>query len=175
IRHTTLQTRTNLAAIIKSGNPQDLAVARGRLAPFLRDTLVGLNYSYYAPPGAQMLFHNAILIRSHDYTEAWVDERKQPWKTPEVIDPGVTASGGAHLAGSLADLPYVLASMEQDFLVPDHVQSLIWQDLVPSLLTNAVIARWWAVSQNELHAAALCQRAGETVLAAAVHDEEVRG
>jgi hypothetical protein len=174
IRHTTLQTRTNLAAIIKSGTPQELAVARGRLAPFLRDTLIGLNYAYYAPPGAQMLFHNAILVRSHDYTEAMAEHGKQPWKTPEVMDPGVTASGGAHLAGSIADLPYVLSLVEQDFLVPEHVQSLIWQDLVPSLLTNAVITRWWGVSQNELRAAALYQRAGETLLAAAANDEEVR-
>jgi hypothetical protein len=174
IRHTTLQTRTNLTAIIKSGAPQELAVARGRLAPFLRDTLVGLNYAYYAPPGAQMLFHNAILVRSHDYTEALAEHGKQPWKTPDVIDPGVTAAGGAHLAGSLADLPYVLSLVEQDFLVPEHVQSLIWQDLVPSLLTNAVIARWWGVSQNELHAAALYQRAGETLLTAAANDEELR-
>jgi hypothetical protein len=174
IRHTTLQTRTNLAAIIKSGTPQELAVARGRLAPFLRDTVVGLNYAYYSPPGAQMSFHNAILVRSHDYTETLADERRQPWKTPVVIDPGVTAAGGAHLAGSLADLPYVLALVEQDFLVPEHVQSLIWQDLVPSLLTNAAIARWWGVSRDELHAAALCQRAGETLLTTAVHDEELR-
>jgi hypothetical protein len=173
-RHSTLQTRINLATIIKSGAPQELAVARGRLVPFLRDTLVGLNYAYYAPPGAQMLFHNAMFVRSHDYTEAWAEERKQPWKTPDLIDPGVTTAGGAHLAGSLADLPYVLAVVEQDFIVPEHVQSLIWQDLVPSLLTNAVVARWWGVSQNELHAAALCQRAGETFLTAATHDDELR-
>jgi hypothetical protein len=121
-----------------------------------------------------MLFHSAIFVRSHDYTEAWAQERKQPWKTPDLIDPGVTAAGGTHLAGSLADLPYVLALVEQDFLVPEHVQSLIWQDLVPSLLTNAVIARWWGVSQNELHAAALSQRAGETLLAAAAHNDELR-
>ena len=32
--------------------------ARGQLAPFLRDTLVGLNYAYYEPPSAQILHNN---------------------------------------------------------------------------------------------------------------------
>ena len=169
ISHTTLQTRTNLATIIKSGTPQELANARGRLAPFLRDTLVGLNYAYYEPPGAQMVLNNAIFVRSHDYTERSTT-LNQPWKTPELINLGVTAGGGTHLAGSLADLPYALALVEQDFIIPEHVQSLIWQDLVPSLLTNAVVARWWEVTRNELHAVALYQRAGEALLTAAAHN-----
>src|SRR5438552_17807283 len=64
-RHTELQMRTNLAKIIKSpSSPQQLAEARGQLAPFLRDTLVGLNYAYYEPPGAQSLHHNPLLVRS---------------------------------------------------------------------------------------------------------------
>lgn len=171
--HTTLQTRTNVATVIKSGTPQELANARGRLAPFLRDTLVGLNYAYYEPPGAQMLLNNAIFVRSHDYTER-PTLQTQPWKTPDLINLGVTAGGGAHLAGSLADLPYILAVVEQDFIVPEHVQSLIWQDLVPSLLTDAVVPRWWGVTQNELHAVALYQRSGETLLAAAAQNEELR-
>lgn len=175
ISHTTLQTRTNLATIIKSGSPQELANARGRLAPFLRDTLVGLNYAYYEPPGAQMLFNNAIFVRSHDYTDRLAMEGTQPWKTPALINLGVTAGGGTHLAGSLANLPYALALVEQDFVVPEHVQSLIWQDLVPSLLTNAVVARWWGVTPNELHAVALYQRAGESLLtAAAQNNDELR-
>lgn len=171
--HTTLQTRTNLASIIKSGNPQELANARGRLAPFLRDTLVGLNYAYYEPPGGQMLLNNAIFVRSHDYNERLL-EGTQPWKTSSLINWGVTAGGGTHLAGSLADLPYVLALVEQDFVIPEHVQSLIWQDLVPSLLTNVVVARWWGVTQNEMHAVALYQRAGEALLKAAAQNEQVR-
>ncbi|HEY6253723.1 MAG TPA: hypothetical protein VI685_27525 [Candidatus Angelobacter sp.] len=173
ISHTTLQTRTNLASIIKSGTPQELASARGRLAPFLRDTLVGLNYAYYEPPGAQMLLNSAIFVRSHDYSGRLTEET-HPWKTPELINLGVTAGGGTHLAGSLADLPYALAVVEQDFIVPEHVQALIWQDLVPSLLTNAVVPRWWGVTRNELHAVALYQRAGEALLTAAAQNEEVR-
>ena len=37
------------------------------LAPFLRDTLVGLNYVHYAPPGAQILYTNPLFVRSHDF------------------------------------------------------------------------------------------------------------
>src|SRR5260370_38308304 len=47
-RHTELQMHTDLAMVIKSpASPAQLAKARGQLAPFLRDTLVGLNYAYY--------------------------------------------------------------------------------------------------------------------------------
>lgn len=173
IRHTTLQTRTNLIAMIKSGSTEELANARGRLAPFLRDTLVGLNYAYYEPPGAQMLLNNAIFVRSHDYTEQLKLEGTEPWRAPALINLGVTAGGGAHLAGSLADLPYTLALVEQDFIVPDHVQSLIWQDLVPSLITSAVVPRWWNVSQAELHAVALYQQAGDALLIAADGNQEL--
>jgi hypothetical protein len=91
-----------------------------------------------------------------------------------LINLGVTAGGGTHLAGSLADLPYSLALVEQDFIVPEHVQSLIWEDLVPSLLTSAVVSRWWGVSQNEMHAVALYQRAGEALLAAAAQNADLR-
>src|SRR5262249_12473553 len=175
-RHTTLQTRTNLTRIIKSGSPQEMAEARGQLAAFIRDTLVGLNYAYYQPPGAQMLLNNAIFVRSHDYAEDYRSGRAgiQPWKTPSLVNLGATASGGTHLAGSLADLPYTLAVVEQDFIVPENVQSLIWQDLVPSLLTSAVLPRWWDVTQRELHAVTLYQRSGEEFLTAATGDVELR-
>jgi hypothetical protein len=175
-RHTTLQTRTNLTRIIKSGTPQEMAEARGQLAAFVRDTLVGLNYAYYEPPGAQMLLNNAIFVRSHDYAEDYRSGLAgvQPWKTPSLVNLGATASGGTHLAGSLADLPYTLALVEQDFIVPESVQSLIWQDLVPSLLTSAVLPRWWDVSSHELHAVTLYQRAGEELLVAAMQDAALR-
>ena len=172
IQHTTLQTRLNLTALINSGSSSELSAARGRLAPFLRDTLVGLNYAYYQPPGAQMLLNNEIFVRSHDYTERLKLEGTQPWKTPSLINLGVTAGGGAHLAGSLADLPYALAQVEQDFIVPEHVQSLIWQDLVPSLITSAIVPRWWNVERNELHAVALYQQVGEAILTAAAGNHE---
>lgn len=175
-RHTTLQTRTNLTRIIKSGSPQEMAEARGQLAAFVRDTLVGLNYAYYEPPGAQMLLNNAIFVRSHDYAEDYRSGMAgvQPWKTPALVNLGATASGGTHLAGSLADLPYALALVEQDFIVPNNVQSLIWQDLVPSLLTSAVVPRWWDVTRREMRAVTLYQRSGEELLAAATQDAALR-
>jgi hypothetical protein len=82
---------------------------------------------------------------------------------------------GAHLTGSLADLPYVLAETEQNFIAPDHVQALIWQQFVPGLLSNAIVPRWWNVSRNELHAVALYQRAGEELLMASSKDEQLKG
>jgi hypothetical protein len=174
VRHATLQTRTNLIKVIKSGTPKELAVARGQLTPFLRDSLVGLNYAYYAPPGAQMLLNNAVFVRSHDYTGGFGTSGTMPWKIPSLMDRGFAAGRGTHLAGSLADLPYILALVEQDFIVPENVQSLIWQDFVPTLLADAVVHRWWGVTRNELHAVALYQRTGEEILAAAAKDQELR-
>ena len=53
-RHKHLDVRTDLTRILKTpGNPAQLESARGQLTPFLRDTLVGLNYAYYEPPGAE--------------------------------------------------------------------------------------------------------------------------
>ena len=78
------------------------------------------------------------------------------------------------MVGSLADLPYALADLEQDFIAPHNTQALIWKELVPSLLTSAVLARWWNVSSNEIHAVTLYQKAGEELLLASAHDEELR-
>ncbi len=68
--HAELQVQTDLTKVIKSpGQRQQLETARGQLAPFLRDSLVGLNYAYYEPPGAQILHNNPLFVRSHDFTE----------------------------------------------------------------------------------------------------------
>ena len=174
-RHTELQMRTNLAKIIKSpGSPEQLAEARGQLAPFLRDTLVGLNYAYYEPPGAQILHHNPLFVRSHDFAGDTVVGLERLWQAPQLFGAGSPAGGGAHLVGSLADLPYVLATTEQDFIAPQNVQALIWRELVPGLLTNAIVPRWWNVSQNELHAVSLYQQCGEELLAASAQNDELR-
>jgi hypothetical protein len=173
-RHTELQMRTNLAKVIKSpASPAQLAEARGQLAPFLRDTLVGLNYAYYEPPGAQILHHNPLFVRSHDFAGDTVTGMRV-WQAPQLFGVGSPAGGGAHLVGSLADLPYVLARTEQDFIAPENVQALIWREVVPGLLTNAIVPRWWDVSRNELHAVTLYQRAGEELLAASAQDDELR-
>lgn len=175
--HTDLQMRTNLAKIIKSPESSErVAEARGQLAQFLRDILVGLNYAYYNPPGGQMLHHNPLFVRSHDFSgETYANGSSMyPWQSARVFGVGFPAGGGAHLVGSLADLPYILAKAEQDFIAPENVQSLIWQAVVPGLLTNAVVPRWWSVSPNELHAVALHQRAGEELLQACMENAKLR-
>jgi hypothetical protein len=173
-RHAEEQIHTDLTKVIRSGSPKDLAEARGRLAPFLRDTMVGLNYAYYEPPGAHILHHNALFVRSHDFSGDTTLEREQSWRTPQVFGAGMSAGGGAHLVGSLADLPYVLASAEQDFLVPENEQALIWQELVPTLMTGAVLPRWWGVTRNQLRAVTLYQKMGEQILLAAANDAQLR-
>ena len=173
-RHTELQMRTDLAKVIESFKPGErVADARGELVPFLRDTLVGMNYAYYEPPGSQALHNNPLLVRSHDFSgETILGMEEMLWQSPRLIGTGLPAGGGAHLVGSLADLPYVLGRMEEDFLSPENVQALIWSDLVPGVIANAVMPRWWDVTPNELHAVALYQRAGEELLAASAADKE---
>lgn len=174
-RHTETQMRTDLARVIKSPlSAAQLAEARGRLAPFLRDTLVGLNYAYYEPPGAQILHYNPLFVRSHDFAGDTIMGMEHVWQAPQLFGVGSPAGGGARLVGSLADLPYILASAEEDFIAPANVQALIWREVVPGLLTDAVVPRWWNVSRHELHAVALYQRAGEELLAASTQDEELR-
>jgi hypothetical protein len=174
--HIDSELATDLTRSVKSArSANELAQVRGKLVPFLRDNLVGLNYAYYAPPAAQMLFNNPLFVRSHDFTGEEVIMVGEPqWKTPSLTGRGWTASSGAHLTGSLADLPYVLAQIEQAFTVPENVQALVWEDVVPSLVTSAVLPRWWRVSRNELHAITLYQRFGEELLSASGDNEQLR-
>jgi len=174
--HTETQMRTDLTKVFKSPNSaEQLATARGDLASALRDTLVGLNYAYYEPPGAQILHNNPLFVRSHDFAgDTVTGVEKQAWQAPQLFGAGSPAGGGARLVGSLADLPYVLADAEQDFIAPENVQALIWRQVVPGLLTSAVVPRWWGVSQHELHAVALYQRAGEELLEAAQQNDDRR-
>jgi hypothetical protein len=174
-RHTELQMRTDLTKVIKApGSPEQLEQARGEIAPFLRDTLVGLNYAYYEPPGSQVLLSNPLFVRSHDFSGDTVAGVEQVWQAPLLFGEGSPAGGGAHLVGSLADLPYVLAGVEQDFIGPENVQALIWRELVPGLLVSATLPRWWGVSTHELHAVTLYQRAGEELLKSSEKNPELR-
>jgi hypothetical protein len=175
--HTEVQMRTDLAKVLKSPSPTpaQLEEARGQLASFLRDTLVGLNYAYYEPPGAQALHNNPLLVRSHDFAAETVGGIKTVWQAPQLLGQGSPAGGGAHFVGSLADLPYALADLEEDFISPESVQALIWKELTPALLTSSILPRWWDVSQNELRAVALYQRTGEELLTASGKDKELRG
>src|ERR1700739_2489706 len=174
-RHAELQARTDLTKILKtSATPSQLEAGRGQLTPFLRDTLVGLNYAYYEPPGAEVLHNNPLFVRSHDFSSISVQGTVEVWGVPRLVGIGATAGGGAYLLGSLADLPYALASTEEDFIVPKNIQALIWKQVVPDLLVSATLPRWWNVSQNELHFAALYQRAGEELLRAAASNVDLR-
>lgn len=174
-RHAELQVRTDLSRIIRGpASPGQLEAARGQLTPFLRDTLVGLNYAYYEPPGAQVLHQNPLFVRSHDFSGTSVLGFSGVWDPPDLIGIGITAGGGAYLIGSLADLPYALATMEEDFISPDNVQALIWRGAAPALLVSAIEPRWWGVSPAELHAAALYQRFGEDLLRAASGNAELK-
>jgi hypothetical protein len=173
--HTETEMKTDITKVIQShATPKQIEDARGQLATFLRDTLVGMNYAYYEPPGSQALHHNPLFVRSHDFSGDTLIGVSSLWQEPRLFGEGSPAGGGAHLVGSMADLPYVLAEMEQDFIAPDHVQALIWQQFVPGALSNAVVPRWWNVSRDELHAVALYQRAGDELLLAAASDEKLR-
>lgn len=174
-RHTEGEMKTNLAKVLSSpSSPKQREEARGQLATFMRDTVVGMNYAYYEPPGSQVLHHNPLFVRSHDFSGDTVSGVEHLWQSPQLFGAGSPAGGGAHLIGSLADLSYVLAEAEQDFIAPDHVQALIWKQFVPELMSGAIVPRWWDVSQTELHAAALYQRAGEEILTASAGDTELR-
>lgn len=174
-RHAELQIRTDLTRTLRtSASPSQLEAARGQLTPFLRDTLVGLNYAYYEPPGAEVLHNNPLFVRSHDFTSVSVIGTEQIWGEPQLIGVGATAGGGAYLMGSLADLPYALAATEEDFIAPKNVQALIWREVVPDLVVDAVLPRWWTVSRAELHAVSLYQKSGEELLKVAASDPDVR-
>ena len=173
--HTDAEMRADIGkALGSSASKGQIEEALGQLASFQRDTLVGLNYAYYAPPGAQALHNNPLLVRSHDFSAETVGGIKAVWQAAHLFGEGSPAGGGAHLVGSLADLPYVLAEIEQDFIVPENVQALIWRELVPGLMTSAVLPRWWGIGGSELHAITLYQKTGEEMLASAAQNSELR-
>ncbi len=174
-RHAELQVRVDLSKVIEQPNtPAKLETGRGQLAPFLRDTLVGLNYAYYEPPGSQILHINPLFVRSHDFSAETVVGEEHVWQASTVFGIGAPAGGGAYLIGSLADLPYVLSASEQDFISPVNVQALIWQELVPDVLADAIVSRWWNVSPHEMHAVTLYQQFGEELLAASVANQQLQ-
>src|SRR5258708_20949533 len=76
--------------------------------------------------------------------------------------------------GCMGDLPDGVGKVEPDVIVPKNVQSMIWEDLVPGLMTSAILPRWWGVTRNELHAVTLYQRAGEELVETSAENEKVR-
>jgi hypothetical protein len=173
-KHIETERKLTLRAFIdRSGSdPKKLDDIRGLMAPFLRDTLIGLNYVHYAPPGAQVLYANPLFVRSHDFVGA--QGTNSTWKDTEVMGGGWPSSAGGRLVGSLVSLPYALADGEQNFLIPSREQALIWGDLVPQLLLSATIPRWWNVTPGQLHWVALHMDYAETMLAEAALNADRR-
>ena len=174
-RHIEIEHRLNLKAAIdrSQGDAARLRDVRATLAPLLRDTLVGLNYVHYAPPGAQVLLTNPTFVRSHDFAGA--PGHPLYWDATWVAAGGWPSNSGGRLTGSLAGLPYALAVAEQNFMVPVREQALIWGDLAPQLIQSAKIPRWWDVTPAELHWVELHLRYAESLLAESALDPAVRG
>lgn len=173
-RHVESQRRMKLRADIqKAGrDAESLRNLKGDLAPILRDTLVGFVYIHYAPPGAQVLRTNPLFVRAHDFLG--MPGSNQTWQLTEVFGTGWPSNAGGRLVGSLSGLPYALAEAEQNFLVPDREQALIWADLVPQMILSAKVPRWWNVSAAQMHWLALHMRLAESALAESVLNPETR-
>jgi hypothetical protein len=174
-KHIESQRKMNLRAMLEKPGPVDagrLNSARAQLAPLLRDTLVGLNYLYYAPPGAQLLKTNPVFVRSHDFLG--VQGTNQTWRPTEVLGTGWPSSAGGRLVGSMSGVAYALAEAEQNFLVPTREQALIWGDLVPQMILSSKVPRFWHVTPAQMHWVGLHIRQGEGMLAESVLDPELR-
>lgn len=173
-RHVDAQRKLNLRAALSKaqGAPDKLRDLRGELTPLLRDSMVGLVYAYYAPPGAQILYTNPIFVRSHDFVG--VQTAAQTWRTTEVVGSGWPTNASGRLVGSLAGLPYALAEAEQNFLIPSREQALIWGDLVPQMLVGSKAERWWDVTPSQVRWVALHTRLGEAMMADAALDPAAR-
>ena len=162
--------KLNLRALLDKaqGSPEKIRDLRGQLTASLRDSMVGLVYAYYAPPGAQILFTNPLFVRSHDFIGIQVIS--QTWRLAEVVGAGWPSNAGGRLVGSLAGLPYALAEAEQNFLIPSREQALIWGDLVPQMLVGSKAERWWNVTPSQVRWVALHTRLGEAVVTEAALD-----
>jgi hypothetical protein len=163
-RHIQRQRTLNLRRAVDraQGNPNRLLSIRGGLAPILRDSLVGIVYALYSPPGAELIRANPLFVRSHDFLGP---EGKYSWARTRMQSTGWPSSGGGRLVGSLMSLPYELASAEQNFMIPTERQALIWQDLAPQMLLGATLPRWWKIQPADLHYVGLHLRLARSLLA----------
>ncbi len=161
-RHIDQEKKLSVDKLVKNTDKKD---ARDALAPFLRDSLVGLLYSYYAPAGAQLLLTNSSFVRNHDFIGP--ENSPAEWSTTEVAGTGWPESGGGRLVGSLITLPYAIAESEQNFLSPKREQALIWGDLVPQMIVDVTVNRWRNVTPEQIRWMSLHVLRGESLLAAA--------
>lgn len=168
-RHIEQERKLNVDALLKNGSARQ---SRGALAPFLRDSLVGILYSYYAPAGAQLLLANPLFVRSHDF----IGPEGSPveWHETEVAGSGWPESAGGRLMGSLVSLPYAVAEAEQNFLTPRREQALIWADLVPQMIVDITVNRWRNISPEQLRWVSLHIQRGRSLVAAAALDASVQ-
>jgi hypothetical protein len=168
--HVDAERKLNLRASLDKaqGSPDKIRELRGLLTPLVRDSMVGLVYAYYTPPGAQIVFTNPMFVRSHDFVGLQVIA--QTWRATEVMGAGWPSNAGGRLIGSLAGLPYALAEAEQNFLIPSREQALIWGDLVPQMLVGSKSERWWSVTPSQMRWVALHTRLGEAVITEAALD-----
>jgi hypothetical protein len=142
------------------------------LAPFLRDSLVGIVYCYYAPVGAQILLTNPSFVRSHDFLGP--QGTMLAWRATDVAGSGWPSNAGGRLMGSLASVPYALAQAEQNFLTPKREQALIWGDLVPQIMVDQTVTRWRDVTPEQLRWVSLNIERGQDLVASAGLDASLR-
>jgi hypothetical protein len=67
-------------------------------------------------------------------------------------------------------LPYALAEAEQNFLIPTKEQALIWGDLVPQMILDATVPRWWNVTPAQIHLVGVHMAYAESLVAEAAFD-----
>jgi hypothetical protein len=167
-RHIDQERKLNIESLMKGTDKKD---PKAVLAPFLRDTLVGIVYSYYAPPGAQLCLTNPLLVRSHDFVGP--EGAPAEWRHTELSGTGWPESAGGRLTGSLISVPYALAEAEQNFLTPKREQALIWADLVPQIIAGVTVNRWRNITPNQVRWVALHLQRGRALLAMAALNSQV--
>ncbi len=168
-RHIDSERKLTVDKLLKASDKKD---PRESLAPLLRDSLVGILYSYYAPAGAQLLMTSPMFVRSHDFIGP--EGSPSTWHNTEVVGSGWPASGGGRLSGSLISLPYGIAEAEQNFLSPKREQALIWSDLAPQMIADVTIPRWRNIKPDQVRWVALHIRRGRMLLATAALDSKVQ-
>ncbi len=167
-RHVEQERKLSIDSLLKGTDKKD---PRGALAPFLRDSLVGIIYCYYSPPGAQLSLTNPLFVRSHDFVGP--EGSPAEWRHTEVAGTGWPESAGGRLSGSLIAVPYALAEAEQNFLTPKREQALIWADLVPQMIAGVTVNRWRNVTPDQLRWVALHLKRGRALLAMAALNSQV--
>jgi hypothetical protein len=168
-KHIDQERKVSFENLAKNPEKKDM---RAVLAPFLRDSLVGLVYCYYAPAGAQLLLTNPLFVRGHDFIGP--PEAPASWRVTEIAGSGWPASTGGRLVGSLISLPYAVAEAEQNFLTPKREQALIWADLVPQMIVDVTITRWRNVKPEQVRWVSLHIQRARSLLAAAALDPSLQ-